>query len=108
MLVLLCSEGERWWTVDAVAAALRMSSNSTSQALETLSMGNLLDVRLGEALAYRFAPLSDDVSKTVEELAEMHYRSRDAVLAAIASQRSALAARRIAEAFRLSGKKPHE
>lgn len=108
MLVLLRSDPDRWWTVDAVAAALRMSSNSAAQALEALSVGNLLDVRLGEGLAYRFAPLSDDVARAVEELADMHFRSRDAILTAIASQRSALAARRIADAFRLSGKKPHE
>jgi hypothetical protein len=50
------------WSVELVAATLRISAPSAGQALEDLGLGNLLDVRVGEALAYRFAPVNSTVA----------------------------------------------
>lgn len=109
VLLLLRSEPERWWNVDLVAATLRISVPSAGQALEGLGLGNLLDVRVGEALAYRFAPVDSTVSDTIAEITALHYASRDALLAALPGVgRSASAARRIADAFRMTNRKRHE
>lgn len=109
VLLLLRSEPARWWNVETVTATLRISAPSAEQALEGLGRGNLLDVRVGEALAYRFAPVDSKVSDTISEIAALHYVSRDALLAELPGvARTATAARRIAEAFRLTHRKPHE
>jgi hypothetical protein len=92
-----------------VAATLRISVASAAQALEDLGLGNLLDVRVGETLAYRFAPMDSQVSDTITEIAGLHYASRDTLLAALPGVgRSATAARRIADAFRMKNRKGHE
>lgn len=109
ILLLLRSEPARWWNVEAVAAALRISAPSAGLALEGLGLGNLLDVRVGEALAYRFAPVDSKIAATIAEIAALHYTSRDTVLAALPGVgRSAAAARRIADAFRMTNRKRHE
>lgn len=109
VLLLLRSEPARWWKVDLVAATLRISAPSAGQSLEDLGRGNLLDVRVGEALAYRFAPVDAKVADTIAEIAAVHYVARDALLAALPGvARGASAARRIADAFRLPNRKRHE
>jgi hypothetical protein len=109
VLLLLRSEPARWWSVDLVAATLRISVASAAQALEDLGLGNLLDVRVGETLAYRFAPMDSQASDTITEIAGLHYASRDTLLAALPGVgRSATAARRIADAFRMKNRKGHE
>jgi hypothetical protein len=109
VLLLLRSEPARWWSVDVVAATLRISVASAAQALEDLGLGNLLDVRVGETLAYRFAPMDSRVSDTIAEIAALHYTSRDALLAVLPGVRgTASAARRIADAFRVANRKRHE
>ena len=109
MLLLLRSEPARWWNVELVAATLRISAPSAGQALEDLGRGNLLDVRVGETLAYRFAPLNSAIADTIGEIAALHYGSRDVLLGALPGvARSATAARRIADAFRMTIRKRHE
>jgi hypothetical protein len=109
VLLLLRSEPARWWNVDAVAAALRISARSAGQALEALGLGNLLDVRVGETLAYRYAPTDSKMADGIAEIAALHYASRDVLLGALPGvARSASAARRIADAFRVTNRKPHE
>lgn len=109
VLLLLRSDPARWWSVDLVAATLRISVTSAERALEDLGRGNVLDVRLGETLAYRFAPMDSQVLDTIAEIAALHYASRDNLLAKLPGVgRSASAARRIADAFRVKNRNRHE
>jgi hypothetical protein len=109
VLLLLRSEPARWWNVGLVAATLRISEPSAGKALEGLGLGNLLDVRVGETLSYRYAPMDSQVSDTITEIAALHYASRDTLLAALPGVgRSATAARRIADAFQMKNRKRHE
>lgn len=109
VLLLLRSDPARWWNVDLVAATLRISVTSAERALEDLGLGNVLDVRVGETLAYRFAPMDSQVLDTIAEIAAHHYASRDSLLAKLPGVgRSASAARRIADAFRVKNRNRHE
>lgn len=95
--LLLRSSGESWWTVDRVAAELRIGADLARQALEALASRNLLDVRIANDLAYRYAPWHESAARMMTEIAGHHYEAREIV--ARGAGRSA--ASRFADAFRV-------
>ena len=102
VLIVLHDEADRWWTAEAIASQLRTAEPAVSAALETLGRSNVLDVRVGGSLSYRFAPVAPALARTIDEIATAHYYARnDLVTTLFAIQRKAGAARRIADAFRL-------
>jgi hypothetical protein len=107
ILLLLRRDVPQWFTPAALAAALRVSEGSVERALEHLGTVNLLDVKIGNSLAYRFAPIDDGVRPPIDEIATLHYQDRQALEAVPARSGRAGAARAFADAFRLPRKKPH-
>jgi hypothetical protein len=107
ILLLLRRDAQQWFTPVALAAALRVSVDSAERALEQLGAANLIDVKIGNSLAYRFAPIDDGVRPVIDEIATLHYGNRRALEAALARWGGAGAARAFADAFRLPRKKPH-
>lgn len=79
---------------------LRVSEATAREALEELGTTNLLDMRIGIDLTYRFAPWQPDAAQDVEEIAQARYEARDMV----AHRGGTTAAKRFADAFRLRSK----
>jgi|SRR5688572_1630648 hypothetical protein len=107
IVLLLRRDVQQWFTPAALAVVLRVSVDSTERALEHLAAANLIDVKIGNSLAYRFAPLDADVRPLIDEIARVHYEDRQALEAILARWGGAGAARAFADAFRLPRKKPH-
>jgi hypothetical protein len=107
ILLLLRRDVQQWYTPAALAASLRVSVESTERALEHLGAANLIDVKIGNSLAYRFAPIDTGVRPLIDEIATVHYEDRQALEAVLVRSGSAGAARAFADAFRLPRKKPH-
>jgi hypothetical protein len=104
-LMVLQRDRTRWWTSSAIAAELRTSDVSAAAVLEALGRCNAIDVRVGGALSYRYGPFDAHVEKIVDEIADAHYHARDELVARIAAARGKTgAARRIADAFRITRK----
>jgi len=102
-LTVLHTDRNRWWTTGEMAAQLRTSEVSAAAALEALGRLNVVDVRVGAHLSYRYAPVDDDLAKVVDEIADAHYHARDELVARVTeARRTADAARRIADAFRIN------
>lgn len=97
IILLLQRDDTRWWNADQIAQEFRVGPATTGLALEELASRNLLDVRIGSTLAYRFSPLEERVRRVLAEIAADPYPARELV----ASGATATAARRFAEAFRL-------
>ena len=74
-----------------------MGQSAARQALEELGTTNLLDMRIGSDLTYRFAPWQPDAAQHVEEIATARYEARELV----AQRGGTTAAKRFADAFRL-------
>ena len=53
ILLLLRRDAQQWVTLVALAAALRVSVDSTERALEHLGAANLVDVKIGNSLSIR-------------------------------------------------------
>ncbi|HTI38176.1 MAG TPA: hypothetical protein VL484_11475 [Vicinamibacterales bacterium] len=105
-LSVLTSDRNRWWTTPAMATALRATEAAAAAALEALGRSNVVDVRVGAHLSYRYAPVDAALARVVDEITDAHYHSRDDLIARVTGlRRTSDAARRIADAFRI-GRKP--
>ena len=95
--LLLHADASVRWSAERVAGHLRVPADATTQALETLASRNLLDVRIANDLAYRFAPWHESTAQLVAEIADHHYEARELV----ARLGGVSAAARFADAFRI-------
>jgi hypothetical protein len=93
VLLVLSGAPDRWWTAIGTAAVLRISAASVAPVLETLLVGNLLDIKMGADLLYRFAPIDPAAERAVREIARLHPVERQAALAASTRGGAAGAAR---------------
>jgi predicted ArsR family transcriptional regulator len=100
VLLFLYRYATRWWAAQTLAAELGMPADAAQSHLEHLSARNLLDVRVAESVIYRYHPVREDLSRLVEDVAQTHYRQRDALLAVLA-RRAPDSARLFADAFQL-------
>lgn len=101
IVLLLHADPARWWSVAQTAEELRIGQPFARQALEELGTTNLLDMRIGTDLTYRYAPWQPETAVLIEEIAHARYDARDFV-----AQRTATsAAKRFADAFRLRTRK---
>lgn len=97
VLLLLHRDDNRWWSAEQLVQELRVRPEAAGSTLETLAARNLLDVRIGSTLTYRFAPVELPLRVTVGEIATDPYAARELMMGADI----ATAARRFADAFKL-------
>jgi DNA-binding FadR family transcriptional regulator len=99
-LLLLMRGSDRMRTARDIASALRVSVPAARRNLETLAARGLLEVRVGEEIAYRYRPKSDDLARFCDLLAQFYITARQAVLGFVAAE-SRLSIKRFSDAFRL-------
>lgn len=82
MILVLHRDPSRWWSAEQIAEELSMRADVAARALEALAGRNLLDVRVGETLAYCWVPLHDHdhVFEAVREIAMESLHARELVL----------------------------
>jgi predicted ArsR family transcriptional regulator len=100
LLLFLYRQAQRWWSAQSLAGELEMPAETVQLHLEHLSARNLLDVRITEAVVYRYKPGREELAELVEEAVRAQYLHRDTVVAALA-QPLADSARLFADAFQL-------
>jgi hypothetical protein len=100
VLLFMYRHATAWWSAEKMAALLEMPAEALHSHLEQLSGRNLLDVRIAESVIFFYKPASEDLARLVEDVADAHYRHRDAVVAVLAGRPPA-SARLFAEAFKL-------
>jgi DNA-binding transcriptional MocR family regulator len=99
-LLLLLRGSERMRTAREIATALRMSIAVARSDVETLAARGLLEVRVGEEIAYRYRPKSEDLVRYCDLLAQYYITSRQAVLVFVATE-SRQSIKRFSDAFKL-------
>ena len=93
---------ERMRTARDIAMELRVPIGTARRNVETLAVRGLLEVRVGEEIAYRYRPKSDDLARYCDLLAQYYITSRQAVLGFVATE-SRLSIKRFADAFKFGG-----
>ena len=78
VLLTLMADADRWWSAADLAAAVHIFSERVVGILDAMAIANLLDVKVGSDVLYRFAPL-EDVGAEVEEIDTLRRTDRRAV-----------------------------
>jgi hypothetical protein len=81
VLLLLHEHADRSWNASEVAMALRLTASAAAEQLEWLCRHDLLDVRLGNEVRYRFGPATSRLAAAVQRVARA-YRTRRSELVA--------------------------
>lgn len=69
VLLTLFADPLRWWSGEELAAALRVSPEPVGRELDGFAIASLLDVKVGNDLLYRFAPVKEGIAPLVGEIA---------------------------------------
>lgn len=88
VLLLLQRDPTVAWTGSAVGSELRIGADVADQLLAKLCAVNLLEVRVGKDLLYRFAPRLAFLEQGARTLARAYAREPSAVIAQIGKQRA--------------------
>jgi hypothetical protein len=81
VLLLLHDDAGRWWSADQIRQVRRMSAESVATVLEELAALNLLDVRLGSCVSFRFAPLDPAIAAAASEISPVQRTAPEVLLA---------------------------
>jgi hypothetical protein len=87
VLLLLQQYADRSWNAAAVADALRLTVGTAGRSLEALGRRDLLDVRIGDDVWFRFSPATPELAATVRQLADAYREGRTPILAFVAARR---------------------
>ena len=85
VLVTCVRERDRWWDPRAIGSELGMSETAALRTFERLARHNLLDVRVTEAVRYRFAPVTHEVELRALAFADAYWTNPLAVTQVVAS-----------------------
>jgi len=77
VFILCIDHRDRWWDADGIARRLAITESRARRALDQLARINLLDIRISDAVRYRFAPGSDVLNELAVAFAAA-YRSNPA------------------------------
>lgn len=91
---------ERHRTARDIASELGTSIATARRNVETLAARGLLEVRVGNEIAYRYGPKSPDLARYCDLLAQYYITGRQAVFSFIATE-SRLSIKRFSDAFKL-------
>jgi hypothetical protein len=105
-LLLLQRSPDRWWSAEAVADELGVSPASMSAALDGLCSQNLLDVRVAQAVLFRYRPAGTQDEEAVRELVDAYRTRRLLVLKVVMPANESI--RQFADAFRFGGKRERD
>lgn len=98
-LLLLMRGSERMRTARDIAAELNIPVPAARHDVESLAVRGLLEVKVGEEIAYRYKPKTEDLAKYSDQLARYYITSRHAVLGFVAAE-SRRSIKRFSDAFR--------
>src|SRR3712207_2263165 len=89
-LLALRRELRQWLDAPVLAAVLRVPAAVAERVLEDPGGANLVDVRIGSSLAFRFAPLDARVLPLIDEIAAVRNADSRVIEAAFARRGTGL------------------
>ena len=99
---ILCVDNRgRWWDADGVARRLAITEPKARSALDQLARVNLLDIRISDAVRYRFAPGSDELNQLAVTFAGAYRGNPAEVVKLIARSGVGDSVQDFADAFRI-------
>jgi hypothetical protein len=99
---MLCIDNrDRWWDAPAVARTLSIAESRARRILDQLARSNLLDIRITDAVRFRFAPGIQELERQAAAFAVAYHNNPADVVKLIARTTVADSVRDFADAFRI-------
>jgi hypothetical protein len=87
ILLLLYHQAARSWDAESVGDALRLPASTAAAHLEALTQHEFLDVRIGDTMRYRYAPVTEAQAAAMRQLAAAYRDDRGSILHFVAAGR---------------------
>ena len=101
MLIFCIDHRDRWWDAAAVAQRASLNASAAMRALDHFVRANLLDIRISDAVRYRFHPGTEDLTMLATAFAAAYHENPVAVVKLVARSGVSDSVRDFADAFRL-------
>jgi hypothetical protein len=100
LLMSVIQSGDRWWDVEGASREVGLTPDDARAAFERFAAQNLMDIRVGGDVCYRFHAGTDDLRRAA--LATLHaYRNNPIALARAVSGGARRRITDFADAFRI-------
>jgi hypothetical protein len=103
IILLLQRQAARSWNAADVADALGFEEVAAAGHLEALGRRDLLDVRLGQNVRYRYSPATPELDAVVKQVADAYRYRRGAVLAFVTARRRRGPLQDFSDALKITG-----
>jgi hypothetical protein len=101
VLIICADHRDRWWDADGLARRTVISEPHAARVLDRLAKANLLDIRISDAVRYRFNPGTDELTARAEAFTAAYHKSPGEIAKLIARRDVPESVRDFAEAFRI-------
>jgi hypothetical protein len=101
VLIFCIDHRDRWWDAAAVAQRASLNASAAMRALDHFVRANLLDIRISDAVRYRFHPGTEDLTMLATAFAAAYHENPVAVVKLVARSAVSDSVRDFADAFRL-------
>ena len=101
VFILCVDHRDRWWDATSIARALSIRESRARRILDELGRANLLDIRISDAVRYRFDPGIHELEQQAVAFAIAYHNSPADVVKLIARSTVSDSVRDFADAFRI-------
>ena len=101
VFIVCVDHRDRWWDAAGIAGAAAISESRARRILDQLARANLLDIRISDAVRFRFAPGVEELEQQAISFASAYHSNPAAVVRLIASSAVPDSVRDFADAFRI-------
>ena len=101
VFIACADQRDRWWDAAGLARTMFIAESRVTRALERLARTNLLDIRISDAIRYRFQPGSDDLAIRAAAFSSAYHKSPTDIVKLVARCDVSDSVRDFADAFRI-------
>lgn len=101
VFILCVDRRDRWWDATGIARAVAISEPRARRILDQMARANLLDIRISDAVRFRFAPGVHELEQQALAFASAYHSNPTAVVKLIARSTVSDSVRDFADAFRI-------
>ena len=101
VFILCVDHRDRWWDATGIGRALSITESTARRILDQFARANLLDIRISDAVRYRFAPGIQALEEQAVAFAAAYHNNQTDVVKLIARSTVSDSVRDFADAFRI-------
>ena len=101
VFILCVDHRDRWWDATGIGRAVSITESKARRILDQFARANLLDIRISDAVRFRFAPGLQELEEQAVAFAAAYHTNPTEVVKLIARSTVSDSVRDFADAFRI-------